>query len=168
MQREPQRFQQTAMTLWQKLGVCGSALLLFMSAVLLRAQDAVGSRENGCLAIHVHLNGKLIDDPQAITFKTKEEETTVSKEGGCFRVPSSLLAEKSVDVLFTVPKNRVYLSSIVPGFFAGPWDVELEDERFSKDIILPKHARVTEVCAVVFHVGEPETAITQAPCRTPF
>jgi hypothetical protein len=87
---------------------------------------------------------------------------------GCFEIPAFVHSEKAVDVFFTVPSNRIYISTIAPEFFAGPWDVELEDHHFGRDIALPKHARVTEVCGVVFHIGEPERAITQAPCRTPF
>jgi TonB-like protein len=34
-------------------------------------------------------------------------------------------------------------------------------------VVLPRHARTREACAVVFHVGEPETALSQTGCRTP-
>jgi hypothetical protein len=103
-----------------------------------------------------------------VTFKTKTTEKAVSLEGRCFRVPPGVLNEKSVDVLFQVARNKIHLSSILAGFFAGPWDIDLEDKRFGRDVVLPKNARTREVCAVIFHVGEPETGIMQTGCRTPF
>lgn len=139
--------------------ICFVALMLCMSAAKLHAQSS-------CFTVHVRLNGKPVAVPQVITFKTKEMERAVSAEAGCFKVPPAVLNEKAVDVLFTVPRNKVYLSAIHTGFLAGPWDVELEDKRFGKDVVLPKHARTKEVCAVVFHVGEPETASTLTGCRT--
>jgi hypothetical protein len=78
-----------------------------------------------------------------------------------------VLKERAVDVLFLSAGGRIYLSTIDTGFLDGPWDIDLEDKQFSKNIVLPKHSRVKEVCAIVFHVGEPERAATQAPCRSP-
>ena len=121
-----------------------------------------------CFSIHVRLNGDVVEDPLRVTFKTKNAERSTAQEGGCFRVPPDVLNEQAVDVLFTVPGNKVHISAVAPGFFAGPWDVELEDKRFGKDLVLPKHAQVKDACRVVFHVGEPERAITQTSCRTPF
>lgn len=83
-------------------------------------------------------------------------------------VPTSLLREKTVDVLFTVQGNKVYLSTILKGFLAGPWDVDLADWRFGRNILMPKHARTKETCAVTFHIGEPETTRTLTRCRTTF
>ena len=82
-------------------------------------------------------------------------------------MPPAVLNEKTVDVIFTMPRNKVYLSTIQTGLLTGPWDVELEDKRFGRDVTLPKHARTKEVCAVIFHVGEPETIRTLTGCRTP-
>jgi hypothetical protein len=58
------------------------------------------------------------------------------------------------------------LSTIHTGFLAGSRDIELEDKHFGKDVVLPKHARTRDACAVVFHVGEPETVSTPTTCRT--
>jgi hypothetical protein len=115
----------------------------------------------------VRLNGNSIDGPKAITVRTPQNENTVAINGNCFTVPPALLAEKKIDVIFVIPRNRVYLAAINSGFFAGPWDVELEDKKFERGVVLPKHARIKEVCAVVFHVGDPETALSQTGCRTP-
>ena len=153
------------MTSWQK-SLWSAAFLLCTNAANLYAQ---AQSESPCFAIHVRLNGKPVVGPQALTFKTKEmEKKSVSAEGGCFKVPPAVLHEKAVDVLFTVPGNKVYLSSILSGFFAGEWDIDLADRRFPRDVVLPKHARTREACAVVFHVGEPETARTLTGCRTAF
>jgi hypothetical protein len=164
MPREPKGLQQTTMTSWHKL-TCFVILMLCVSTAKLYAQT---KGESPCFTIHVSLNGKPIAEPRSITFKTKEWEKTASVEAGCFKVPPAVLAEKDVDVLFTVPRNRVYLSTIPSGFLVGPWDVQLEDKRFGSDVALPKHARTKEVCAVVFHVGEPETTRTLTGCRTKF
>ena len=168
MQRELKGLQQTTMTLWSKWLAFSVTLLLCTSTTNFHAQVTSGNVRNSCLIIHVRLNGKAVRGPQLITFKTKKHEEPVSVgEGGCFRVPSALQREKNIDVFFTLPKNKVYLSSIPIGFFAGSWDIELADKRFGKDVVLPKHVRTKDACAVVFHVGEPETAYTMAPCRTP-
>ena len=150
---------------------CSSAALVFCFVLLVCSSPATlnaqtASRQNLCFAIHVRLNGKLVAGPQTITVKTTETETSVAAEGDCFKVSPALLNEKAVDVFFTVPGNKLYLSSIQSGFFAGPWDVDLADKHFGKEVALPKHIRAREACAVTFHVGEPETAIVTAPCRT--
>jgi hypothetical protein len=115
----------------------------------------------------VRLNGRPIDGPQVITLKTKQAESKASLEGECFSVPPAFLTEKAVDVIFTVPRNKIYLVAISPSFFTGPWDIDLEDKKFDQDVGLPKHARIREACAVVFHGGEPENALVQTGCRTP-
>jgi len=146
--------------------VIGLALLLCTSASKLSPQ-ATTPDEAHCFAIHVRLNGKSVDDPKTITYKTKDNEQTVHLEGDCFKVPSDLLKEKTIDVFFTLPGSKVYLSSIPTGAFAGPWDVELADKRFARGVVLPKHIRARDACAVTFHVGDPETVSAMAPCRTP-
>ena|ERR1039457_4949410 len=93
--------------------------------------------------------------------------STASLDAGCFKVPSALLTEKALDVTFTVPGNKIYLVAISSSFFTSPWDIDLADEKFDRDVSLPKHARIKEACAVVFHGGEPENAMTQTGCRTP-
>lgn len=142
------------------------ALLLCMAVGAWSAQSAT-AQESKCFSIHVRLNGKPVDDPQIITLKTKQNESTASLEEGCFNVPPALLTEKALDISFAVPGNRVHLSGIATGFFAGPWDIDLADKKFGSEVSLPKHARAKEACAVVFHVGEPETALVQTGCRRP-
>lgn len=144
----------------------GWALLLGMAVVRLSAQSAA-PQQFQCFTIQVRLNGKAVDGPQVITLKTKQNESKASLEGGCFRVPPVLLAEKAVDVIFTVPGNKIYLVAISPSFFTSPWEIDLEDKKFDRNVGLPKHARIREACAVVFHAGEPENALSQTGCRTP-
>jgi hypothetical protein len=141
------------------------ALLLCANAAKLSAQNTP-PQKTGCFATHVRLNGKPVEGPRTITLKSKLNESTVTLDGGCFMLPLTLLTEKEVDVFFPVTGNKIWLSGIVPGFFAGPWDIDLEDKRFGKTIVLPKHTRISEACLVVFHAGEPETVILQTECRT--
>jgi hypothetical protein len=141
-------------------------LLLWTDAVILSAQNQTPEQFK-CFTIHVRLNGKPVDGPQVISLRTKQNESTASLEGGCFTVPPALLVEKSLDVIFTVPGNKIYLTAIATGFFAGPWDIDLEDKKVGRFAGLPKHARASQGCAVVFHVGEPETGLLQTSCRTP-
>lgn len=82
-------------------------------------------------------------------------------------MPSAWLTEKTLDISLMVAGSRIYLSGIATGFFAGPWDIDLADKKFGSEISLPKHAHARDACAVVFHVGEPETQIVQTGCRTP-
>lgn len=168
MHRKPEGLLQTAMRSSRRSIFLSLALLLVASATGMHAQESGNKGRVPCFSIHVRLNGKVVENPLSVTFKTKNAETATVQEGGCFRVPPDVLSEQAVDVLFTVPGNKVHISAVAPGFFAGPWDVELEDRRFSKDLVLPKHARVKDACGVVFHVGEPERAITQTSCRTSF
>ena len=134
---------------------------------MLSAQSASTTGQAQCFSIHVRLNGKPVEGPRVITLRTKQTESTVSLDGGCFIVPPAMLTEKAIDVVFTLPGNKIDLSGIRPFFFANSWDVDLADKRFGKEVSLPKHARVREVCAVVFHVGDPEVAMTQTGCRSP-
>jgi hypothetical protein len=100
--------------------------------------------------------------------KTKQTESTASLEGGCFRVPPALLTEKTLGISFTIPGNKIYIPTIATGFFSGSWDIELEDKKFGNDVVLPKHARARQACAVVFHTGdEPERGLSVMPCRRP-
>ena len=147
--------------------LCSHWELLLCTAVGAWSAQSATAQESKCFSIHVRVNGKAVDGPRVITLKTKQNESTASLDGGCFKVPSTLLTEKALDVSFTVPGNKIYLSVIATGFFAGPWDVDLEDKKFGSEVSLPKHARTREACAVVFHVGEPETALVQTGCRTP-
>jgi hypothetical protein len=150
----------------QRSVLCSFALLLCLDVTKLWAQIATPQQPQ-CFSIHVRLNGKPLDGPQVITLKTRESESAASLEGGCFRVPPALLTEKAVDVFFTVPGNRIYLAVISPSFFTSAWDIELADRKFERDVSLPKHARIREACAVVFHGGEPENALSETGCRTP-
>jgi hypothetical protein len=143
------------------------ALSLCGGTAFLPAQSTTPP-EPKCFSIHMRLNGKPVDGPQVITLKTKQNESTASLQGGCFRVPPALFTEKALDVFFTVPGNKIYLVAISPSFFTSPWDIDLADKKFDRDVSLPKHARIREACAVVFHGGEPENALSQTGCRTPF
>jgi hypothetical protein len=153
------------MNFWRNLAIGGLALVLSASAAKLSVQATATNAEDLCFAVRVHINGSLVDGPKTINFKTKGNEEAASLEGSCFRVPAAILREKTVDVFFTLPKDKVYLSSISTGFLAGPWDVELKDKHFGSG--WPKHARNKESCGVVFHVGEPERGVFQTPYRTP-
>jgi hypothetical protein len=134
---------------------------------MLMAQSA-NVREPNCFKIRVSLNGNLMDGPAVITLRTKQNESKVPLERGCFRVPPELQSEETLDVLFTLPGNKVHLGPIAKGFFTDSWDVDLEDKKFNKkNSGLPKHRRSGEMCGVIFHGGEPETGIFQTPCRTP-
>ena len=148
-------------------------MLSVFCALLLRGLPENVSFENTvpnqlpCFTVHVRLNGKSIDDPDVITVRTKDKDTAVSSKDGCFTVPSELLAGKAVDVFFTVPGSRIYLTQISPRFLDAPWDVDLEDKKFVAKSRLPKHARAKEACEVLFHRGEPEIEFLQTGCRSP-
>lgn len=150
----------------RRSAACSLALLLCIVAAVWSAQSTA-PQEPQCFSVHVRLNGKQIDGPQVIILKSKQIESTVSLEGGCFRVPSTLLTRKALDVFFTVPRNKISLDAIPTGFFTCPWDIDLEDKKFGREVARPKHARTREACAVVFHVGEPETELFHTGCRTP-
>jgi hypothetical protein len=109
----------------------------------------------------------LVEGPEVITLRTKQSESTTSLDAGCFKVPATLLTNKVVDVIFTVPGNQIYLVAISPSFFTSPWDIDLADKKFDQDVRLPKHARAREACVVVVHGGEPENQLAQTGCRTP-
>ena len=144
--------------------VYGLALFLYITRSEVFAQSG-NSAEPQCFAICVRLNGKAINSPRVITLKTKNDENIISREGKCFSVPPAVLKEEVVDVSFTIPKNIVYLSAISTGFLAGPWDVNLHDKHFPRDVVIPKNALVSEACVVVFHIGEPERGMVQTGCR---
>lgn len=142
-------------------------LLLYTSAVMFSAQTTT-AQESKCFNIHIRLNAKPIEGPRVLTLGAKGKESTASLEEGCFKVPPALLTSKALDVSFTIPGNKIHLSGIAAGFFAGSWDINLADKKFGSEVSLPKHARVKEACAVVFHVGEPEVALVQTGCRKSF
>jgi hypothetical protein len=141
-------------------------LRLTLLALVVAAASA-GARANACFAVKVTLNGKAVAGPEAVTFVTKEWKKTVAVERGCVAVPAAAREAKSVDVVFNVAKSRLYISTVSTGFLDGPWDVQLEDKSFGKDVKLPKGARAKDACLVVFHVGEPEIRNAVTPCRTP-
>src|SRR5271170_532116 len=122
VQGKLKRLQQDAKPMITRRSILCSlwALLLCMAVGAWSAQSAT-AQESKCFSIHVRLNRKPVDGPQVITLKTKQNESTASREGVCFKVPPALLTEKALDVSFTVPGNRVYLSAVATGFFAGPW-----------------------------------------------
>jgi hypothetical protein len=167
MPREPQRLQQgTKIVSTLRRFILGSfALLLCFNAGKLSAQNA--TQQTQCFGIHVSLNGKPLDGPQVITLKTQQDESAVSLEQGCFKVPPTMLQEKAIAVSFALPGNKIDLGAVATGFFTGVWDVELEDRKFGNDTPLPKHTRAREACAIVFHMGdEPERGLSVVPCRT--
>jgi len=143
------------------------AFLLWSFGVNLSAQDVKPHQDRNCFTIHVHLNQKPIEGPHTITLKTKAAERVLSLEGNCFRAPQAILAEPDVDVLFTVPGSKIHLYAISTTFLSDSWDIDLEDKKFSSDVLLPKHAHAKEACNVIFHGGEPENVIAQTGCRTP-
>jgi hypothetical protein len=143
------------------------ALLFWTSATMLTAQST-NTPELNCFKIRVSLNGNLIDGPAVITLRTKQNESIVPLERGCFRVPLELFSEEKLDVLFTLPGNKIHLAAISTGFFTDSWDIDLDDKSFTKRRTgLPKHVRSGEVCQVSFRGGEPERGIFQTGCRTP-
>jgi hypothetical protein len=132
------------------------------------AQNAT-SNEGHCFSIRVHLNGQLLEGPKAVIFRTRQGDKTVSLEGvSCFKVPSVLLSEEKLDLLFTVPGNNIHFSAIAIDFFENIWDVDLQDKNFGRDVHLPRHARANNACVVVFHGGEPEIVMSATGCRTPY
>lgn len=84
------------------------------------AQNTDKNSKHGCFALHVRLNGKPLDDPRTITPKTKDTETTLLLQGGCFIVPPALLREKTLDVTFTVPKIKYICPTYLPAFSDMP------------------------------------------------
>jgi hypothetical protein len=142
-------------------------LFLGANAVTLLAQNTP-PRAAECFSIHVRLNGAPLESPEVITLRSKQNDVPVSLEGGCFKVSPALLAEKTLDVDFNLSGNRIYLTSISTGFFHCPWDMDLVDKKFDKEVRLPKHTRAREACVVVFHGGEPETELIQSRCRIPY
>ena len=168
MQRKLERLQQATMTLCRKLqNVSFLVLLSCANAAPINEQTATQDGNAVCLTIHVRLNGKLVAGPQVITLKSRNEENRIPLQGGCFNVPPAFLKEKTMDVSFALPRDKVYLSAIATGFVKGPWDVDLADRGFRPDVVLPKSARARETCVVAFHVGEPETIQAFTGCRTP-
>ena len=155
------------MTVWKRALFIGVILLLGFNAAKLYTQAAPRNGESPCFAIRVLLNGKVIAGPEAVTFRTKQGTMEVTLKSGCFKVPPEIFKEQTVDVLFNLSKNSIRILEIDPGFLTGPWDVDLEDKHFGKEVLPLKHGRVKEACAVIFHVGDPETIMTESSCRSP-
>ena len=152
------------MTTFRRSIFCGLAAVFLYNAAMLSAQST--PQDHKCFSIRMRLNGEPLAGPQAVILRTRENETTALLEEGCFRIPPDLLREKALDVAFEVPGSKIQLFAIATGFFAGPWDIDLEDKKFGREVSLPKHARAKQACFVVFHVGEPESEIVQTGCRT--
>ena len=117
-----------------------------------------------CFAIRMHLNGQDLAGPEMVTLKAQNIENTVSLQDKCFQLPSAMLQSELIDLSFTVSGNSIHLSDVPTDFFSGSWDIELADKKFPKDISVPKHANVAEVCALVFH-GEKDQSLSQSQCR---
>jgi hypothetical protein len=140
------------------------ALLFWVQASASLAQSGI-SRTDRCMAIHVQLNGQPLGSPSEIVVKTKTSSDTISGQG-CFNIPPWIFAQQPADVSFEIAGNRIHLSEISTGFFAGSWDIELEDHSFPSGTVVPKNAHITELCGVVFHVGDPEIGMVQTRCRS--
>ena len=151
---------------FQRLIRCGSWMLaLTLYTAISFAQNSELQKAH-CFSIHLFLNAKPLDGPQVITVKSKHVEIIVNLEEDCFKIPQKLMAEKELDVFFTVHNNRIHLYAISSSFFTGPWDIYLEDKKFNGDVVLPPNARVKETCMVVFHVGDPQRVLVQSGCRS--
>jgi len=153
------------MSILQQVTLAVFLLLVCTGASISSAQSTPPAPPD-CFAIRVELNGKSVESPTRIIVKTKTSENTILISNGCFEIPEGIFQQKAADVLFTVPGSSIHISEIPTGFFVGPWDVELEDGRFKRGTVVPKSARPREMCAVVFHVGDPETVLTQTGCRS--
>jgi len=167
MQRELERLPKTIVDPRRNSMIRGLVLVLGAGALMGCAQTVGAVGERSCFTIRVRLNGKAITAPQVLTVRVRGKETVVRLQGECFSVPDALFNEPSVDVSFILSREQIYISAIPPQFLRGPWDVELEDRRFGKDVVLPNHARAKDACAVVFHIGEPERIQVISPCRIP-
>jgi hypothetical protein len=115
-------------------------LLFCVDAAKLPAQGTT-RQERQCFSIHVHLNGKPVEGPQAITLSTMQGENTANLEGACFKVLPALLAEKAVDIFSRYRVTRfIYpqfqqASSQVPG--ASTWKTKsLGETWFSQDMLV--------------------------------
>jgi hypothetical protein len=147
--------------------VAKNALILLSTVIMATCEMAAQSpRGIDCFGIKVRLNGKEIGNPHIILLKIGSDRAELHAEGGCFKVPPKFLGSNSVDVTFEVLGNRVYLSSVSASFLKGPWEVDLADRKFKPGTIIPRGAKIKEVCAVVFHVGTPEREMAMHPCRT--
>ena len=144
----------------------GLGLVLCASPIRASAQT-LAAKGPHCFAIQVHLNGQPIDGPRAVDLKTHKMEDTVALKDACFLLPSAMLQSELIEVSFTVPGNSIQVSDVPTQFFNGQWIVELADKKFSKDVPVPKHANVSEVCAVAFRGGDTEQTLAQPHCRTP-
>ena len=148
----------------QLLMMCTLALSGCIVPATLSAEGPTAKAPH-CFVINVRLNGQSIDGPQVVTLKTRKTENTVSLEQKCFQVPEAIVTSELVEVSFTLPGNKIHMSDIPTDFLSGSWDVELADKKFARDVILPKHANASEVCAVVFN--EQAQSLSQLQCRTP-
>lgn len=146
--------------------LCGLGLVLCAFSTCASAQS-LAAKGPHCFAIQVHLNGQPIGGPQAVDLKTRKMEDTVALKDTCFLLPSAMLESELIEVSFTVPGSSIHVSDVPTDFFSGQWVVELADKKFSKDVSVPKHANVSEVCAVAFRGGDTEQTLAQPHCRTP-
>ena len=151
---------------FQKLLRCGSWVLVLLLYTAISFAQNTDLQKSHCFRIHICLNGKPIDGPQVIMVKTKQSEIAVNLEEGCFKIPPRFLAEKELDVFFTVLNNHIHLYAISSSFFTDPWDIYLEDKKFNRDVVLPPNARVQDTCMVVFRMGDPQRILVQSGCRS--
>ena len=129
--------------------------------------QAASAGDLHCFAINVRLNGQPIEGPQSVTFKTRNVENTVALDQKCFKVPDAVLASELIEVSFTVPGSKIHMTDVPPDFLNGMWDLDLADKKFSKDVAVPKHANVGEVCALMVQSEGSSQGLAQPQCRTP-
>jgi len=138
--------------------------LLVLPATLLA--EGPTAKVPSCFSISVRLNGQSIDGPQVVTLVTRKTENTVSLEQKCFQVSDAILQSELVEVSFTVPGSKIHLAEIPGDFLKGTWEVDLADKKFGKDVTVPKHFNVSEVCALVVHDGDQTQSLSEPGCRT--
>ncbi len=148
-----------------QFAMCGVVLLLGVQPTRLFAQGGAIKAAH-CFSIQMHLNGEPMEGPKVVTLKSRKGEDTVPLASTCFPVPSAILQSELLEISFTVPGNKIHMSDMPPDFFNGQWDVRLADKKFSKDVSVPKHGNVNEICAVVIHEGASEQSVAQPQCRT--
>jgi hypothetical protein len=151
---------------WLKFVVCGLVLALCAFSARASAQG-LAAKGPQCFAIQVHLNGQPIGGPQQVDLKAHTLENTVTLKDTCFPFPTVMLKSELIQVSFTVAGNSIHMFDVPAEFFTGQWDVELADKKFSRDVTVPEHTNVNEICAVVFRGGNPPQTLSEPHCRTP-
>ncbi len=119
-----------------------------------------------CFSIHLAHESDPVDGPHAITLLDKTQKLTVEERQGKFCIPLEMAMEPALDMSFTLRDDRFYFTRIPTERFGAPWDISYGEKKYAKAASLPK-SKAKKACTVVFHQGEPETAMTTYPCRLP-